>query len=98
MRQRRPRQWRTFGMNSTSNGFWQWIDALDPGQRTGMIAMSIVAFVVVTTILMLTMYKMHKNRLEDSLKRELLDRGMSAEEIATVVRARPTKKAFARNV
>ena len=77
-------------MNSTSNGFWQWIDALESGQRTGMIALSIVAFVVITTIFLITMYKIHKNRLEDSLKRELLDRGMNADEIATVVRARPT--------
>jgi hypothetical protein len=80
-------------MNSTSSGFWQWIDALAPGQRTGMIAMSIVATVLIATIFMITMYKAYKNRLEDSLKRELLERGMSADEIATVVRARPTKSA-----
>jgi hypothetical protein len=78
-------------MNSVPGGFWEWTDALDPAQRTGMIALSIVALVIVTAISLLTMYKMHKNRLEDSLKRELLDRGMSADEIATVVRVRPTR-------
>jgi sensor histidine kinase regulating citrate/malate metabolism len=71
--------------------FSEWISALGSGQRTGMIAMSIVAVVFITAILTITVYKMHKNRLEDSLKRELLDRGMSASEIAMVVRARPGK-------
>ncbi|HEY3393857.1 MAG TPA: hypothetical protein VGK58_14190 [Lacipirellulaceae bacterium] len=78
-------------MQSVPGGFWAWTDALDSGQRTGMIAMSIVAIVFVTAILTITIYKMHKNRLEDALKRELLDRGMSADEIATVVRAKPGK-------
>jgi hypothetical protein len=78
-------------MQSVPTGFWEWTGALDPGQRTGMIAMSIVAIVLITAILTIAIYKMHKNRLEDSLKRELLDRGMSASEIAMVVRARPGK-------
>jgi hypothetical protein len=76
-------------MNSVRGGFWEWTNVLDSGQRTGMIALSIAAIVFVTAIVMVTMYKMHKNRLEDALKRELLDRRMSAAEIATVVRARP---------
>jgi hypothetical protein len=71
--------------------FSEWIGALESGQRTGMIAMSIVAIVVITAMLTITIYKMHKNRLEDALKRELLDRGMSAAEIAMVVRAKPGK-------
>jgi hypothetical protein len=79
-------------MNSVPGGFWEWTGALDSGQRTGMIALTIVAFVVITTLSLITIYKMHKNRLEDSLKRELLDRGMSADEIATVVRARPNRR------
>ena len=77
-------------MNSVPGGFSEWTDALGSGQRTGMIALSIVAFVIITTVFLITMYKAHKNRLEDSLKRELLERGMSADEIATVVGARPT--------
>ncbi len=78
-------------MNSTPTGFWEWTGALEAGQRTGMIAMSIVAIVFITAILTITIYKMHKNLLEDALKRELLDRGMNASEIAMVVRARPGK-------
>lgn len=53
--------------------FSEWIGALEAGQRTGMIALFIVAVVFVATVLMITIYKMHKNRLEDALKRELLD-------------------------
>jgi hypothetical protein len=78
-------------MNQTPGSFSQWIDALDSSQRTGMIALFIVAVVFIITILAITLYKMHKNRLEDALKRELLDRGMRAEEITMVVRARPGK-------
>jgi hypothetical protein len=78
-------------MQSVPTGFWEWTGALDSGQRTGMIAMSIVAIVFITAILTITIYKMHKNRLEDALKRDLLDRGMSASEITMVVRARPGK-------
>jgi len=78
-------------MQSTPNDFWGWTAALDSGQRTGMIALSIVAIVFVISILLITIYGMHKNRLQDSLKRELLDRGMSASEIAMVVRAKPGK-------
>jgi hypothetical protein len=78
-------------MNSVPISLWEWMGALGPGQRTGMIALGIVAVVFTFTIFIATIYKMHKNRLEDSLKRELLDRGMSADEIAAVVRARPTR-------
>jgi hypothetical protein len=43
------------------------------------------------TVVAATFYKMHKNRLETTLKRELLEQGMSAEEIVSVVRAKPGK-------
>jgi hypothetical protein len=78
-------------MQSTPSNFWEWTAALESGQRTGMIALSIAAIVFVISILLITIYGMHKNRLQDSLKRELLDRGMSASEIAMVVRAKPGK-------
>jgi hypothetical protein len=79
-------------MNSVPSDFWGWMAELDSGERTGLLVLSVVAFIFIVTVLLCTVYQMHKNRLEDALKRELLDRGMSADEIATVVRARPTKK------
>jgi hypothetical protein len=76
-------------MNSVPSSFWEWLAALDSGERTGLTVMSIAAFVFMVWMVLVTVYKIHKNRLDDALKRELLDRGMSAEEIATVVRAQP---------
>jgi hypothetical protein len=76
-------------VNSVPGSFWEWLAALDSGERTGLTVMTIAAFVFVVWMVLVTLYKIHKNRLDDALKRELLDRGMSADEIATVVRAQP---------
>jgi hypothetical protein len=82
-------------MTSVPGSFWEWMATLNSGELTGLMFLSVVAIVFIVTVVFCTIYLMHKNRLEDSLKRELLDRGMSAEEIVAVVRARPTKKAAA---
>jgi hypothetical protein len=71
------------------SSFWQWIGSMDPGMRLGLIMFTLISAVFVFAIGSAVLYKMHKNRLEDGLKRELLDRGMSAAEIAMVVRAKP---------
>lgn len=62
---------------------------MDPGMRLAVVMFTLISVVIVFAILAGVTYKMHKNRLEDALKRELLDRGMSAAEIATVVHATP---------
>ena len=72
-------------MNSVPGSFWEWLASLDSGERTGLTLMCIVAFVFMVWMFLVTVYKIHTNRMEDSLKRELLDRGMSADEIAQVV-------------
>jgi hypothetical protein len=77
-------------MNSVPGGFWEWLAALDSGERTGLTLMCIVAFVFTVWMVLVTLYKMHKNRMDDALKRELLDRGMSADEIATIIQAGPS--------
>jgi hypothetical protein len=80
-------------MNSVSTGFWEWTSLLSSGERVGLLIFGIFAFVFLVTIITCTIYQIHKNRLEDSLKRELLDRGMSADEIATIVgRAQKPKR------
>jgi hypothetical protein len=78
-------------MNSVPGSFWEWLAALGSGERTGLTVMGIAAFVFMVWMVLVTIYKIHGNRLEDALKRELLDRGMTAEEIATVVRAHPQR-------
>jgi hypothetical protein len=72
-------------------GFWEWIVGLDSAEQSVLIM--VVGFSAICAIIFVTgtVYKMHKNRLEDALKRELLERGMSADEIATVIRAKPSR-------
>jgi hypothetical protein len=78
-------------MHSVPGSFWEWLAQLNTEERTGVIMISISAIAFIITVIICTMYAMHKNRLQDALKRELLDRGMTAEEIATVVRAHPQR-------
>jgi hypothetical protein len=78
-------------MNSVPISFWEWLAALDSGERTGLMVVSFWTLFFLVSAVLFTFYKIHKNRLEDALKRELLDRGMSADEIATVVRAKPQR-------
>lgn len=72
-------------MNASSGNFWDWLPKLNDGDATAILILSIFAIVGIVGIISLTVCRVHKNRLEDTLKRELLDRGMTAEEIATVI-------------
>jgi hypothetical protein len=65
--------------------------------RIPVITMSFVALVLMVTVVSQAVYKIHKNRLDDALKRDLLDRGMSADEIATVLGARTHKSGCGRS-
>ena len=80
-------------MNSVPGNFWEWTSSLGPGERFPLLILGGFALVFIVTIIACTIYAMHKNRLNDQLKRELVDRGMSADEIATVVNAKPGKTA-----
>ncbi|HEX4415928.1 MAG TPA: hypothetical protein VH107_20015 [Lacipirellulaceae bacterium] len=72
-------------MTSTPVTFWEWFTTLDTGDLAGLSILAVLGGVSVIIVLSSVVYLMHKNRLQDSLKRELLDRGFSAEEIALVV-------------
>lgn len=76
-------------MNSTPGGFWQWTADLSSGERAGLLFFAMIAIVAIVAMIASAVYQMHKNRLEHALKRELLERGMSAEEIATVISSTP---------
>jgi len=78
-------------MNSVPSDVWEWTASLGSGERVAIIILGVFAIVLVVIVVFGTICKMHKNRLDDALKRELLERGMSAEEIATVIRAKPAK-------
>ncbi len=72
-------------MQATPTNFWEWLPKPAAGDMTAIMIISILAMVGIAAIVSATMYWIHKNRLDDALKRELLDRGMTAEEIATVI-------------
>jgi hypothetical protein len=74
---------------AATTGPWEWLSALGPGELLPVIIMGMFALILAITVICGTICQIHKNRLADSLKRELLDRGMTADEIATVVRAKP---------
>jgi hypothetical protein len=64
---------------------------IDPSDRFPLLIVVIVfgTVLIITTVgmLSLTARSIHHRRLEAELKRDLLDRGMSAEEVARVVEA-----------
>jgi hypothetical protein len=80
-------------MQSQPSSIIEWMNTLGPGERLPVLIvgsiLSIFAIVFIVTVLAGTAYKMHKNRLADALKRDLLERGMNAEEIVMVITAKP---------
>jgi hypothetical protein len=78
-------------MESAPNGFWMWMSRLNAGDLAGLLFLTVVAVVAIIAIVATATYKIHRSRLEDALKRELLDRGMTADEIATVIQATPVR-------
>lgn len=78
-------------MNSVPTTFWEWFAALNREELIGVMFFGLLALLVTTIIICVTIYSIHQNRLDGALKRELLDRGMSPEEIATVISAKPRK-------
>jgi SOS response regulatory protein OraA/RecX len=53
----------------------------------------VLLIIVITVAVSKTICRVQKNRLEDSLKRELVDRGFSVEEIERIVQASAGKTA-----
>jgi hypothetical protein len=78
-------------MKSVPGSFWMWLSTLKSDDLAAMATAIAAVIVVAIGIVCTTIYKVHKTRADDSLKRELLDRGLSAEEIATVIGAKPAK-------
>ena len=74
-------------MHATPTNFWEWMSRVAAGDVTAIVVITIFAVVGIVAILSVTVYRIHKNRLDDTLKRELLDRGLTADEIATIVNA-----------
>lgn len=72
-------------MHAEPTTLWQWFTSQDPSDVAGFAILSILAVTGIIVVVSALAYYMHKNRLQHELKRELLDRGFSAEEIALIV-------------
>jgi uncharacterized membrane protein len=72
-------------MHSQPATFWQWITAQDSGDLAGFAILLALTMVLIIVALSMFVYHMHKNRLQHELKRELIDRGFSAQEIALIL-------------
>jgi|tagenome__1003787_1003787.scaffolds.fasta_scaffold20695008_2 hypothetical protein len=79
-------------MKSVPGGFWQWVSTLNSDDITGITICFFLAVVTIIAIICTAIYKVHKTRADDALKRELLDRGLGAEEIATIINAKSSGK------
>jgi hypothetical protein len=70
---------------------------IDPNQRWLILVVAIscsVGLVIsLAGIVMKSISSMQRHRAETDLKREMIERGMSAEEIATVIQASPPQNA-----
>ena len=84
-------------MKSVPGDFWMWFSKFNAEDITGFIAVVLVFSVAAVAIICCTFYMVHKNRAEGALKRELLDRGMTADEIATIINAKADKGAASRS-
>ena len=80
--------------------FWQWLshsNARGADLLLFLVFVGAVTMVLTVAIVSFTVYKVHRNRLNDGLKRELLERGTAPEDIVAIVRATPTKGGSDRN-
>ena len=78
-------------MNSVPTNLWEWLGPIAPDERFALCVTSVVvgltALVFIVGLISHTISKIHRTRLEATLKRELLDRGLSAEEVTEVIAA-----------
>jgi hypothetical protein len=83
-------------MSAVPTNFWQWLSSVNQRDQMPIVVtlfcVTAAALVIVAVIVAFTVYKVHRNRLNDSLKRELLERGLSADDIVEVVRATPLRR------
>jgi hypothetical protein len=79
-------------MKSMPSDFWSWFSKFNAEDITGFVAVVSVFSVAAVAVICFTFYMVHKNRAEVALKRELLDRGLTVDEIATIISAKPDKR------
>jgi hypothetical protein len=79
-------------MNTTS--FWDALSGISGSDLAPLIGVTLalvtLVIIVITVTVCKTVYRIQKSRLDDSLKRELIERGLSVDEIERIVRAQPS--------
>ena len=88
-------------MNSVPQSFGEWMSAIQPDERFALCVVAIIFGVTLAVftigIISLLVRSIHRSRVETALKRELLDRGLSVDEIAKVVKATAGGRSVDRN-
>ncbi len=85
-------------MNSVPSNFWEWLSTsrMSSSQQSELFLTSLFvvagSIVLIAAIIAFTIYRIHRNRLNDALKREMLDRGLPAEDIVEIIRAAPGRR------
>ena len=83
-------------MNTVPQSFAEWMAAIQPDERFALCVVAIIfgtALCVFTIgFISFTVRSIHRSRLETALKRELLDRGLAADEVAKVIQATAGQK------
>src|SRR5438093_970956 len=85
-------------MQPISTNFWEWMSWFSPNDRLHLLLFGIFVAVVVIgcatgvicTIVVFastTINSIHRRRLEADMKREMIERGMSADEITKIIEA-----------
>jgi hypothetical protein len=74
-----------------SLSFWGWFQSLQPNEQLSFFGVAIGTVVAVTAIICQSIKAIYRHSGELALKREMLERGMNADEIATVIRATPAR-------
>ncbi len=79
-------------MSIMPNNLWQFLMTFDAGERFPLAVVIIVfgtmLLIAIVAIVAGTIRSIHRHRLDDALKRELVERGMDAEEIERIVGAK----------
>ena len=83
-------------MRSIPSNFWDWAATLNGDERLVVLAIAIGGVVLITIAVCTMVYSISRTRAEIGLKRELLDRGLNADEIALIMSKPEQKRGFFR--
>jgi hypothetical protein len=76
-----------------ANGRWDWFSELNAGNKFALIIVGIscATGVICTAVVFIsgTINSIHRRRVATDLKREMIERGMTADEIVRIIEAAP---------